>query len=131
MYSIIQYADTLFEVLQDTQPKDHDKVIDNFANILKDNGDFALYSEIIKELTRLIQDKKEAKKVEITSAKPLDIKEENKIIQELNSHIGQDIELKKAVDEGLISGLVIKIDDEIIDGSMKKRIENLKSDLTN
>lgn len=130
MYSVQQYANTLYEVLQDTQPKDHQKVIDNFVDILKENKDSNLFPDIVKEIEKIDQSKGDTKKVEITSAKPLDVEEEQKIIEELNASFGENIELKKVVDEGIISGLVIKIDDMVIDGSVKKRIEKLGSRIT-
>lgn len=129
MYSIQQYAATLYEVLQDTNPKDHQKVIDNFVSVLKENEDIAFFPNIVKEIEKIDRLRGEIKKVEITSAKPLDVAEERGIIEELNASIGENIELKKVVDEGIISGLVIKIDDMIIDGSVKKRIERLGSEI--
>lgn len=129
MYTIQQYAHTLYEVLEDTHPKDHQKVIDNFIAILSESNDSALFPEIIKEIEKLEQEKKDRKTVELTTARSLDSQEEAKLVELLHAYLGENIELKKAVDHGLISGLVVKVDDVVIDGSVKKRIEKLKSQI--
>lgn len=129
MYTVEQYANTLYEVLQDTHPKDHKKVIDNFISILKENGADDRYEDIIKEVEKLEQKKQNAKQVELITASPLGKEEEEKITRELNKQLGNNIELRKVVDEGIISGLVIKVDDVVIDGSVKRRIEKLGSDI--
>lgn len=129
MYTVQQYANTLYEVLEDTHSKDHQKVIDNFIAILFENSQSELYPEIVKIVESLAKQKKDIKKVEITTAKPLEVVEELELIKELNAYLGGNIELKKVVDQGLISGLVIKVNDVVIDGSVKKRIEKMKSQI--
>lgn len=129
MYTVQQYANTLYEVLQDTHPKDHQKVIDNFIAILSENSQSELYPEIVKIVESLAKQKKDIKKVEITVARPLEVLEELELIKELNACLGGNIEFKKVVDQGLISGLVIKVDDVVIDGSVKKRIEKLRTQI--
>lgn len=127
MYTIQQYAHTLYEALQDTRPKDHSKVIDNFVDILAENNDGKLYSEIIKEIKKIEQEKKHKKNVEITTARPLKAEEEEALFESINDCLGKNVEFKKAVDQRLISGLVVRVDDLVIDGSVKKRIEKMKS----
>lgn len=127
MYTVQQYAHTLYEVLEDTHPKDHQKVIDNFVNILVENNDSGLYQEIIKEVKKIEQEKKDKKTVEIITARPLKAEEEQTLFESINDCLGKNVEFKKAVDQGLISGLVIKVDDVVIDGSVKKRLEKMKS----
>lgn len=127
MYTVEQYANTLYEVLEDTHPKNHHKVIDNFVNILVENNDSGLYQEIIKEVKKIEQEKKDKKTVEIITARPLKAQEEQTLFESINDCLGKNVEFKKAVDQGLISGLVIKVDDVVIDGSVKKRLEKMKS----
>lgn len=127
MYTVQQYAHTLYEVLEDTHSKDHQKVIDNFVNILVENNDSGLYQEIIKEVKKIEQEKKDKKTVEIITARPLKAQEEQTLFESINDCLGKNVEFKKAVDQGLISGLVIKVDDVVIDGSVKKRLEKMKS----
>jgi len=50
----------------------------------------------------------------------------NKIIQKFKNQI----EIKEKIDKSLIGGMVIKIDDSLlIDGSVKRKLEDLKKNL--
>jgi len=53
------------------------------------------------------------------------------ILQELNKLVKGHYELKKKIDEQLIGGVVIRIDDQMIDASIKNELEELKEELTN
>ena len=41
------------------------------------------------------------------------------------------VELKKKIDENILGGVVIKMDDTLIDASVKRSLEDLKKDLSN
>ncbi|HYC79581.1 MAG TPA: ATP synthase F1 subunit delta [Candidatus Binatia bacterium] len=125
-----QYARTLFETLQDTADKDHDKVLDNFIEALAINNDTSLFEEIMSEFEKLDKAKKGIKVAEVISAKPLTPHTEKEIVEHLNKMVNGKVELKKKIDENLLGGVVIKMDDTLIDGSVKKSLEELKQDLT-
>jgi F-type H+-transporting ATPase subunit delta len=125
-----QYAKTLFESLQDTAEKDHDKVLDNFVEALGLNNDVSLIEEIMAEFEKLDKAKKGIKIAEVTSAQPLGKEAEKEIIEHLNKMISGKVELKKKIDENILGGVVIKMDDTLIDGSVRKSLEELKQDLT-
>lgn len=69
------------------------------------------------------------KTASVTTAHKLSGSEEQKIIKELNEFIGGKVELKKQVNEGLMGGVIIRIEDQLIDGSVKKQLEELKNEL--
>ncbi|WP_156286508.1 ATP synthase F1 subunit delta [Oceanivirga salmonicida] len=52
--------------------------------------------------------------------------QEEKLVKKLEKLKGKKILLHKKIDETLIAGGIIKIDDEVIDGSLKTQINELK-----
>jgi F-type H+-transporting ATPase subunit delta len=129
-YSTKQYAQALIEALETVSPKDQDLILDNFVKILAENNDLRLFETIAEEFHKLELAKKGIKQVEITTAQPLNKEREHAIIHELNKVIKGDLELKKKVDENIIGGVVIRMEDQMLDASLKHNLEQLKKDLT-
>ncbi len=129
-FSAKQYAKALMDTIHETNPKDQDKVLDNFARVLAENNDLRLYDQIAEEFHKLDLAKQGIKQVEVTSAHPLSRENEKAIVEELNKLVKTKIELKKQVDDRLIGGVVIQMEDQVIDASVKNQLEQLKNNLS-
>jgi F-type H+-transporting ATPase subunit delta len=125
-----QYAQALIEALQDTNPKDQEKVLDNFVKVLADNNNLRLFDQITEEFHKLDLAKKGIVQATATSAHPISKENEKAIIEELNKLAQKKIELKTEVNEKLIGGVIIRMEDQMIDASVKNQLEQLKSNLT-
>ncbi|HTL39483.1 MAG TPA: ATP synthase F1 subunit delta [Methylomirabilota bacterium] len=130
-FSAKQYAKALMDSLSDTDPKDHDKVLDNFAKLLAENNDLRLFENIAEEFHTLELARDGIKQVEITSAHSLSPDREKEIIKTLNHLVGSKVEIKKKIDEGVIGGVMIQVDDKILDTTVKGQLEQLKDNLAN
>ena len=126
-YTHQQYAQALFESFQDTKPKDHDQIIENFIMVLKKNGDLSEYEKIIAVYEDYDRNEKGIKQVEVTTAQ--DTKLNKEVLNHLNKLVGKNIEIIRKVDENIIGGVVIKVDDTLIDGSTKRQLEDLENTL--
>jgi F-type H+-transporting ATPase subunit delta len=124
-----QYAQALYESLQDTATKDHDKILDNFAQALALNNDTRMMDDIAAEYERLDKASKGIKIADVTSAHPMEKSTEKQIIEHLNKMVNGQVELRKKVDEKILGGVVIKLDDTLIDASVKTSLEELKNQL--
>jgi F-type H+-transporting ATPase subunit delta len=122
-----QYAQALYEAVHETNAKDHDVVLDNFVKILAQAGDLNKYPEIEKEYHLLEMKEKGISSAEVTIAKDMEIN--SALINQLNEIIGGKIDIKKKVDEGIVGGVVVRVDDTLIDASIKTQLENLNSEL--
>ncbi len=121
-----QYAISLYETTKNVEEFKIEKRIKNFVNILKKNNDLSLADKIIDEYNKYHRNQKNISKIEITSSNKLDSKILNKIIQKFKNQI----EVEEKIDKSLINGIVIKIDDDVlIDGSVKRRLEDLEKEL--
>lgn len=114
--------------LSETNPKEYDKVIDNLIQILKKNGDLGKYEEVIQAYEKLDLEKNNIKEVTVTTTDSAKLN--TPLIEKLNELIGQDIKLKHKVDESLIGGIMVQVDDLLIDGSVKRKLNNFKSSIS-
>ena len=117
------YAQALFEAVSESKPKDHDIILENFVKILNENADLGLYDQIEAEYQKLEMQSKGVKKVELTTASNVNAK---KIIEELNDLIGGKAEIQHKIDQKIIGGVVLRVDDTLIDASIKTSLEKLK-----
>lgn len=123
-----QYAQALYEALADTSPKDQDKVINNFIEVLKAKGDLAEYEKIIEVYETYDREQRGVTEVEVITADGA-TKVNKSLIEDLNKIIGKDIEVKQKVDSNLIGGVVIRAGDTLIDGSIKNQLDQLHKNL--
>jgi F-type H+-transporting ATPase subunit delta len=63
---------------------------------------------------------------EVRSATPLEAKQRTALAEALGKATGKKVELKVLVDPSVIGGVVAKVGDTVIDGSVKRRLEKLK-----
>jgi F-type H+-transporting ATPase subunit delta len=103
-----------------------DKIVDGFLNYLKLRKKENLLPEIIRRLSR-IQSIREST-AEVISAFPLSSDEEEKIRVFLKKQFGKDFFLKIKIAPEIIGGLLIKVNDLIIDQSIAGQLRTLKNE---
>jgi len=121
------YAQALYDAMHETGPKDHDKVLDNFVKILAENGDLGKFEEIEAEFKTIEREAKGIKEVNVTFAH--DLESNSKIMDQLNKVVEGKVEFKTSVDKDIIGGVVVRVEDTLIDGSVKTQLENLNREL--
>lgn len=121
------YAQALYDAMTETAGKDHDKVLDNFVKILAENGDLGKFEEIEKEFKAIEREAKGIKEVNVTFAH--DLENNSKIMDELNKVVEGKVEFKTLVGKDIIGGVVVRVEDTLIDGSVKTQLENLNKSL--
>ena len=80
---------------------------------------FDVYEKLYNEVKRVIV-------ANVTSAVTLNEDEKAKIIARLEKKFGYKVELVCQVDEKIIGGIIIKTEDTIIDGSLKRKMRDVK-----
>mgnify|MGYP005777034851 CR=1 FL=1 len=111
-----------------TEPIDvHEK---NFLKILIEKGRFNELGGIIQAVQAKSEDIKGEKTVIITSAIPIDSDTQKRITDKLEKRL-----LKKVIptlkhNPDIIGGLIIQIEDDVIDMSLRKKLENLSKNIT-
>ena len=122
-----QYAQALYDSIHETAPKDHDLVMDRFVKILAQNGDLNKHQEIENEYKKLEHQAHGIKEAEVTVAREAELN--HSIIDELNKIAGTKLDIKKKVDENIIGGVIMRVDDTLLDASVKTQLNNLNREL--
>ena len=100
-----------------------------FLAVLADNRRLELLPEIAGLYEALRAEAERVVKATVTSATGLDAPQLESSKGALRRRFGRDVELETAVDPGLIGGAVIVAGDVVIDGSLKGKLERLRSAL--
>ena len=102
----------------------------DFFTVLFEKNRFVLIHEISKSFKRIADEAQGQGIAEIRSAVALTPENEQKIVRQLEKIAGYKIKVKKEVDPSLVGGVVVKIKNKIIDGSVQFQINRLKKELT-
>lgn len=99
-------------------------------NILTEKSRESLLDMILKHFVDYYNDHHGIVKIDITSAFELDNDQINNLTKQLEIKTGKRIELNKQINPELIGGMMVRIDDTVIDGSVKHKLSQLKNRLT-
>jgi F-type H+-transporting ATPase subunit delta len=105
------------------------KVMKSFVSLLFDKGRFGFLSNINDFYQKLADDLKGVARASLTSATELSAETVEKIRLSLSKRTGKQIILDVHQDSGLIGGIVTKIGDLVLDGSIKTQLLNMKESL--
>ena len=86
--------------------------------------------EILEELSQLAAEARLAVLAEVRSAVPLDDAQRDKLAKALSKATGKKVEVKVIVDPDVIGGIYAKVGDTVIDGTVKRRLEQLKEQVS-
>jgi F-type H+-transporting ATPase subunit delta len=78
---------------------------------------------IAEELVRLAAERRERAVAEVHAAVPLDEEQRTRLAAALSKATGKRIELKVLVDPSVLGGVVARIGDLVIDGSLRRKLE--------
>ena len=86
--------------------------------------------QILTELSSLAADARQAVVAEVRSAVALDERQKTELAAALSSATGKKVEVKVLVDPSVLGGVVAKVGDTVIDGTIKRRLEQLKEQVS-
>lgn len=122
-----KYAQLLYVLTKDGSKENVKVVISKFSKLLIKNNGLNLLNKIIIEFEKIYHKEKGIVKVDVKTANDLgDDYIRNQIVKYLNK---EDVEIFAETDETLIGGIQLKVDDTLIDGSLRNRLARLKSRL--
>lgn len=107
--------------------KDVDAITLGFINYLKKNRKIQILPEIIKKLKDYFASQKN--KVVVITTIPLVPKQKNLILSYLNKKIKQEFILDYIVNKKILGGIIIKINDQVLDLSLNNKLKQLQQTL--
>lgn len=108
---------------------DLSELMRSFLLLLFDKGRIGFIENINTYYQKLADELKGIARAELVSASPLSEASVDKIQKSLADMTGKDIILNITQDPGLIGGVVAKIGDLVLDGSIKTQLINMKESL--
>ena len=114
-----------FETLNDIFQNKVCEEILSFLKLLAEKGRISEIPQIYESFVEKLNNAENILDVEVVSAINLDDDLKQRISSKLSEKLHKTIEPKWIVQEDIIAGLVIKIGDDIIDTSLKNKLENL------
>jgi len=100
--------------------------------LLATKGNVAAIDDIAEEYQALVDNYRgiEGTEIaEITTAIPLDDADKLKIAQRITEIVGKPVQLRPKVDPAIIGGIIIRVGDKLIDGSLRSKLAALRKDL--
>jgi F-type H+-transporting ATPase subunit delta len=107
-----------------------DEKMRNFVRVLAANRRLLLLPEIVAHYEALRAQVENTVDVDVVSAVKLDSAEAEKLTAALNARLKRRVNMRNTVDASLLGGAVIHAGDLVIDGSLKGRLERLRTELT-
>lgn len=106
----------------------HPQVV-NFLMVLIDKNRFSEFPQIKADYEVKLDDVNKIQSVEITSAVELSDEYRERILQKLSEKLQKNIRPNWKVDENIIAGLIYRINDNVIDTSIKSKLDKLNKNL--
>ena len=85
--------------------------------------------KIIDRLVEKAAESRSEEVAEVRTAVPLDDDQRQRLAAALSKHTGKKVSLKVVVDPSILGGVVAQVGDTVIDGSIRRRLEQLKEQL--
>ncbi|HQP38321.1 MAG TPA: ATP synthase F1 subunit delta [Polyangiaceae bacterium] len=139
-----QQSEELRGALQSPLVSDHDReavlqavasragastVVINTLKLLARRRRLAVLPSMARALRKLSDERAGLIRVEVRSARPLSEDYVRRLQGELEKTTGKKVVLDRKVDPALIAGVVTRVGDVVIDGSVKSRLDDLRSHL--
>ncbi|MBM7622897.1 ATP synthase F1 subunit delta [Sporohalobacter salinus] len=109
---------------------DVSKILLNFFKLLIDKRRERFIEPIAENYIELMNQENELLEVEVKSAIELSSQNKERLKEKLEKLTEKEVDLQIEIDSSLIGGLVLKVGDKVVDGSLAKHLEVMKNDLT-
>ncbi|EAX47446.1 ATP synthase F1, delta subunit [Thermosinus carboxydivorans Nor1] len=101
----------------------------NFLLLLVDKRRETALRAIVHEFIQLANQARNIVEAQVTTARPLSPEAQQALAAKLSAVTGRNVALKTAVDDSILGGVVVKIGDKLIDGSVARQLNSLKAAL--
>jgi F-type H+-transporting ATPase subunit delta len=121
-----RYAHDLYELAQDRNFLNEA----NFLLQLAEKHRDASLPAILREYVELAkEDKRNLLMADVTTALPLTEIQEQALAEKLAAMTGRTIKIRQHVDSSILGGIVVRVGDKLLDGSVSHQLAVLQADL--
>ena len=102
-----------------------DPITSKFLGVLAHNRRLSQLPQIVRAFNMLAANHRGETTAEVTSAHPLNDDQVAALKTNLKSRLGRDVAVDLNVDPTILGGLVVKVGSQMIDGSIRTKLNNL------
>lgn len=106
-----------------------DELVTNTLRLLAEKGRGAEIEHVYAEFRGFVDRSRRRISVELTTAHELSDAEADAIVKQIEQASGRSVEASRAVDPGLIGGLILQAGSLRVDASVRGRLERLRREL--
>lgn len=106
-------------------------ITNGLISILVDNKRISILNDVAEKFIILNEERKGQGVVFVTTAVPLNVELEKKILLQVVKMTGNESTLQNKVDESIIGGFILRVGDLQYDASIANKLSNLKREFTN
>jgi F-type H+-transporting ATPase subunit delta len=99
----------------------------NILRFLVQQGRGRDLAKIVEEFAGLAAERRQHVLAEVRTAVPLDEARRSGLERSLSAATGKTVEVKAVVDPSVVGGVVARVGDEVIDGSLRTRLQEVKN----
>jgi F-type H+-transporting ATPase subunit delta len=119
------------KMISDIGGDSFDDTFRGFLKVLAMNGRLPLLPQVTRLFQQFREEAENRLRVRVVSAIPLDEDQAERMRAALARRFDCEIELDNEIDKGVIGGAVVYAGDQVIDGSLRGRLEKLSNSLAN
>ena len=101
-----------------------DSLTGNFLGVLAENRRLADLSGMIDAYNAIVAAHRGEVTAKVTSAHPLSAEQLNTLAANLQTRVGRDVQIQATVDPAILGGLVVQLGSQLIDGSIRTRLNS-------
>lgn len=103
------------------------EAISNTLALMAQNRRLSHMHGLLEVLGEMLREHKGIVPVEVTSAKALTKKQSDELAATIKESLGKEIEIRAAVDEKIIGGLIVKVGSQMVDTSIRSKLNSLQN----
>jgi F-type H+-transporting ATPase subunit delta len=100
--------------------------VKNLMGVMSDKGRLGILAAVCDEYDKLLDQQLGKIEVDVTVAHKLNQQELEDVRQRISKAMKRDAVVHQYVDESIIGGVIIRVQDQLIDGSVRKQLETMK-----
>lgn len=118
------------QAIVDVLTKDCSNLVKESAQVIFENSRFVEFPYIVDSFTKLYNEEFAILEGNVITAVPLSAQQKAKLEEKILAKFGlKSAELKEMVDPSIIGGVIVEANHQVIDGSLKTQLENIKAKL--
>ena len=117
------------QIINSVFERDTKKTTRNFLRLLVEKNRFNLIFQIVEAFNKMLDKINNLTQVSVTGAIELDENVKNEIENKIKEKLNKEINITYNTDNSIIAGLIYKIEDDVLDTSLKHKLEELKKEL--